>query len=85
MMNYVLRSVVLDEPLSSSSTYNQGVEIEKSVNIDLNALEQFNIDYSANNTAELGNGNGMLGKRQYACNCHIFIILIPMRLFKLKR
>lgn len=55
--NHVLRSVVLDEPLSSSSTYNQGVEIEKSVNIDLNALEQFNIDYSANNTAELGNGN----------------------------
>ena len=54
--NHVLRSVVLDEPLSISSTYNQGEEIEKSVNIDLNALEQFNIDYSAN-TAELGNGN----------------------------
>lgn len=54
--NHVLRSVILDESLSNSSSYSQGEEIEKSVSINLSDLEQFNIDYSAN-TAELGNGN----------------------------
>ena len=54
--NHVLRSIILDVPLSNSSSYTQGQEIEKSVNIDLATLEQLNIDYSAN-TAELGNGN----------------------------
>ena len=54
--NHVLRTVLLDAPLSNSSVYYQGEEIDKTINIDLNTLEQFNIDYSAN-TAELGNGN----------------------------
>ena len=54
--NHVLRTVLLDAPLSNSSVYYQGEEIDNTINIDLNTLEQFNIDYSAN-TAELGNGN----------------------------
>ena len=42
--------------LSNSSNYITGQQIEKTINYNLSALEQFNIDYSSN-TAELGNGN----------------------------
>lgn len=54
--NHVLRSVLIDEPLSSSTTYVSGQEIETIISYDLASLEQFNIDYSSN-TAVLGNGN----------------------------
>jgi hypothetical protein len=55
--NHVLRTVLIDEGLSSSSNYVAGQQIETLINYDLTSLEQFNIDYSTNNTAELGNGN----------------------------
>jgi hypothetical protein len=55
--NHVLRTVLIDESLSSSSNYVAGQQIETLINYDLTSLEQFNIDYSTNNTAELGNGN----------------------------
>lgn len=54
--NHVLRAVLLDVPLSNSSVYYQGEEIDNTININLSALEQDNIDYSIN-TAESGNGN----------------------------
>ena len=54
--NHVLRTVLIDESLSSSSNYVAGQQIERVINYDLAALEQYNIDYSTN-TAELGNGN----------------------------
>ena len=54
--NHVLKSVLLDESLSSSSSYASGQQIEKNINYDLAALEQFNIDYSINNISGLGNG-----------------------------
>lgn len=54
--NHVLRSVLIDEALSSSTSYIAGQEIEKQINYDLTSLEEFNIDYSTN-TAEFGNGN----------------------------
>ena len=54
--NHVLRSVLIDEALSSSSSYISGQEIERLINYDLTALEQSNINYSEN-TAEAGNGN----------------------------
>jgi len=55
--NHVLKSVLTDENLSNSTSYVAGDQIETLINYDLTALEQYNIDYSANNTAELGNGN----------------------------
>jgi hypothetical protein len=55
--NHVLRTVLLDEVLSNSTNYVAGQQIEKTINYDLATLEQFNIDYSTNNIAELGNGN----------------------------
>ena len=55
--NHVLRTVLMDEELSNSSNYVAGQQIERVINYDLAALEQYNIDYSTNNTAELGNGN----------------------------
>ena len=55
--NHVLRTVLMDEELSNSSNYVAGQQIETLINYDLTSLEQFNIDYSTNNTAELGNGN----------------------------
>ena len=55
--NHVLRTVLLDEVLSNSTNYVAGQQIEKTINCDLATLEQFNIDYSTNNIAELGNGN----------------------------
>jgi len=55
--NHVLRTVLIDESLSSSSNYVAGQQIERVINYDLAALEQYNIDYSTNNTTELGNGN----------------------------
>ena len=54
--NHVLRSVLIDEALSLSSSYISGQEIERLINYDLTALEQSNINYSEN-TAEAGNGN----------------------------
>jgi len=54
--NHILRTVLMDENLSSSSDYIAGQQIETLINYDLSTLEQFNVDYSAN-TAELGNGN----------------------------
>ena len=54
--NHVLRTVLIDQELSNSTNYVAGQEIQKTINYDLAALEQFNIDYSAN-IAELGNGN----------------------------
>ena len=53
--NHVLRTVLKDEILSSSSNYIAGQQIETLINYDLATLEQSNVDYSAN-TAELGNG-----------------------------
>ena len=55
--NHVLKSVLIDENLSNSTSYIAGDQIETLINYDLAALEQYNIDYSTNNTAELGNGN----------------------------
>ena len=52
----MLRTVLIDESLSNSTSYIEGQQIEKTINYDLTYLEQSNIDYS-NNTAELGNGN----------------------------
>ena len=54
--NHVLRTVLIDESLSSSSNYVAGQQIETLINYDLATLEQYNTDYSTN-TAELGNGN----------------------------
>ena len=51
----MLRTVLKDESLSSSSNYIAGQQIETLINYDLATLEQSNVDYSAN-TAELGNG-----------------------------
>ena len=44
------------EVLQTSSVYNKEEEINKTYGINLDNLEQYNIDYSAN-TVELGNGN----------------------------
>ena len=54
--NHVLRTVLTDEALSSSTSYSAGQEINRSINYNLVSLEQFNIDYS-NDIAEAGNGN----------------------------
>ena len=54
--NHVLRTVLVDQELSNSTNYVAGQQIEKNINYNLAALEQFNIDYSTN-TAEMGNGN----------------------------
>jgi|TARA_Y100000385_G_scaffold229435_1_gene240820 hypothetical protein len=54
--NHVLRTVLVDERLSNNSNYIAGQQIEKTINYDLLALEQYNINYSTN-TAEAGNGN----------------------------
>ena len=54
--NHVLRTVLVDQELSNSTSYIAGQQIEKTINYNLTDLEQFNIDYSTN-TAELGNGN----------------------------
>ena len=54
--NHVLKSVLIDESLSNSTSYASGQQIEKNINYDLAALEKINIDYSTNNIAGLGNG-----------------------------
>ena len=54
--NHVLRTVLVDESLSNNSNYIAGQQIQKTINYDLLALEQYNINYSTN-TAEAGNGN----------------------------
>jgi len=55
--NHVLRTVLIDQTLSNSTNYVAGQEIDKTINYDLATLEQDNINYSINNSAELGNGN----------------------------
>ena len=54
--NHVLRCVLADDNLSSSSTFLSGQLIEKTIEYNLADLQQFNIDYSSQ-TAEAGNGN----------------------------
>ena len=54
--NHILRTVLIDESLTNNSNYISGQQIEKTINYDLLALEQYNINYSTN-TAEAGNGN----------------------------
>lgn len=53
---HVLRSVILDEPLSNSTNYTIGDQINKTINYNLSELESANIQYSEN-VAEMGNGN----------------------------
>ena len=53
---HVLRTILMDQGLSTSTTYNSRQQIEKTINYDLTSLEEFNINYSIN-TAEFGNGN----------------------------
>ena len=52
----MLRCVLADDNLSSSSTFLSGQLIEKTIEYNLADLQQFNIDYSSQ-TAEAGNGN----------------------------
>jgi hypothetical protein len=54
--NHVLRCVLADNNLSSSSTFSSGQIIEREIEYTLTDLQQFNIDYSSQ-TAEAGNGN----------------------------
>tara|TARA_B100001250_G_scaffold125539_2_gene106763 strand:- start:13464 stop:14336 length:873 start_codon:yes stop_codon:yes gene_type:complete len=54
--NHVLKTVIYDDELSMQQNFEVGEIIEKTFQINLSELEQYNIDYS-NNTAELGNGN----------------------------
>ena len=54
--NHVLRTVLADEELSSSTNYSAGQIIDKTISYDLIALEQLNIDYSFQNE-QYGNGN----------------------------
>jgi thiol-disulfide isomerase/thioredoxin len=54
--NHVLRSVIIDESLSTNQSFVASEIIDKSYSINLSELEQFNEDYSTN-TAESGNGN----------------------------
>ena len=64
--NHVLRTVLNDDALSSTSTYTNGEIIEHNLTLDLNTLEQFNINYSSN-IAEQGNGNagGWVAENMY--------------------
>jgi len=56
--NHVLRTVLVDEALTSTTNYTAGQQIERIINYDLAALEQININYSLDNAAtEMGNGN----------------------------
>ncbi len=54
--NHVLRTVLADEELSSTTNYSAGQIIEKTITYDLISLEQLNIDYSFQNE-QYGNGN----------------------------
>ena len=54
--NNVLRTVLADEELSSTTNYSAGQIIEKTITYDLISLEQLNIDYSFQNE-QYGNGN----------------------------
>ena len=54
--NHILRSILLDEALSSNINYETNQEIQKNISYNLTELEEYNIDYSTN-VAELGNGN----------------------------
>ena len=54
--NHVLRSVLIDDAISSSTNLVSGEQIVRSIEYDLEALEKFNIDYSSENLEE-GNGN----------------------------
>ena len=52
--NHALRTVLIDENLSTSTSYTMGDEIETAITFSLITLEQTNIDYS---TTEGGAGN----------------------------
>jgi len=54
--NHILRTVLIDELLSSSNTLSAGETIEKNIPYNLSSLEEYNINYSMN-TAFMGNGN----------------------------
>ena len=54
--NHVLRTVLIDKPLSNSTNYVAGQHIEETINYNLTDLEEDNVFYSEN-TAEMGNGN----------------------------
>jgi hypothetical protein len=54
--NHALRTVLLDESLSTSSSYTAGNKFERAITVSLSSLEQYNIDYSEN-TAINGSGN----------------------------
>jgi len=54
--NHVLRRMLNDNSLSSSTSYNSGDKISNSLAINLTELEQYNMNYSSN-TAVAGNGN----------------------------
>ena len=54
--NHVLRTVLIDDAISSSTNLVSGEQIVRSIEYDLEALEKFNIDYSSENLEE-GNGN----------------------------
>jgi PBP1b-binding outer membrane lipoprotein LpoB len=53
--NHVLRSVLIDNAMSSSTNFVVGEQIVNTIEYDLTTLEQFNEDYSSD--AEEGNGN----------------------------
>jgi hypothetical protein len=52
--NHTLRTILLDESFSPSSTYTAGEIIETPITINLSSLEQSNIEYS---TTQGGGGN----------------------------
>ena len=54
--NHVLRTVLIDDAISSSTNLVSGEQIVRSIEYDLEALEKFNTDYSSENLEE-GNGN----------------------------
>jgi len=54
--NHVLKTVLIDEGLSNSTSYIVGEKIEKTINYNLSSLEDYNTEYSTN-IAEMGNGN----------------------------
>ena len=53
--NHVLRTVLYDGEFSSSNSFSIGNKYEKTIDYNLADLEQYNVDYSAND-AFMGNG-----------------------------
>ena len=54
--NHVLKTVLADELLSNNTSLFTGEMIVKNYNYNIEDLEEININYSLNNTSELGNG-----------------------------